>query len=143
MEIRKMTIEDYDTVFRLWSRADDMGTRSLDDSREGIAKFLRRNPDTSFVATINGEIIGVMMSGHDGRRGYIYHYAVQTAHRGPKIGNALQEAVIRAMQEEGINKIGLLVHQTNESGIAYWESNGWRTRTTLCYLDKTLNVKNV
>ena len=142
MEIRKMTIEDYEAVYQLWFSTAGMGLRTLDDSREGLVKLLDRNPNTSFVATIEDEIVGVTLSGHDGRRGYIYHTAVRTSHRGQKIGKALLEAVYSAMKEEGINKMGLLIYKDNDNGNAFWTSQDWVQRTDLNYYDKNLNREN-
>lgn len=82
MEIRIMTISDYEETFKLWSNTAGMGMRSLDDSYEGIIKFLKRNPTTNFVARIDEKIVGVILCGHDGRRGYIYHTAVDEKNRG-------------------------------------------------------------
>jgi len=143
MEIRKMTIADYESVYRLWSNTDGMGMRSIDDSREGIEKFLNKNPDTNFVALSDGEVIGVILSGNDGRRGFIYHTAVNTSHRGQKIGKALLNCVYAAMKEEGINKMGLLVYQSNDSGNAFWIAQDWVNRSDLYYYDKNLNEENL
>lgn len=143
MEIRKMTIADYEPVYRLWSNTDGMGLRSIDDSREGIEKFLNKNPNTNFVAENDGEVIGVILSGNDGRRGFIYHTAVNTSHRGQKIGRALLNCVYVAMKEEGINKMGLLVYQNNDSGNAFWIAQDWVSRSDLYYYDKNLNEENL
>ncbi len=137
-----MQIEDYDAVYRLWKATDGVGMRSLDDSREGIAKFLLRNPKTNFVASKDGEIIGVTLSGHDGRRGYIYHTAVATAYRGRKTGDALVAAVVEAMREEGINKIGLLVFADNDTGISFWEAEGFTPRADIVYMNRSVNDEN-
>jgi ribosomal protein S18 acetylase RimI-like enzyme len=143
MEIRVMTIEDYDSVYKLWSNTAGIGMRSLDDSREGISKFLLRNPTSNFVAVMNNEIVGVILSGHDGRRGYIYHALVTADFRGQGIGKALTEAVYAALKEEGINKIGLVVFKNNEIGNPFWKSQGWEQRTDLNYYNKSINMNNI
>jgi ribosomal protein S18 acetylase RimI-like enzyme len=143
MEIRVMTIEDYDSVYKLWSNTAGIGIRSLDDSREGISKFLLRNPASNFVALMNNEIVGVILSGHDGRRGYIYHALVTADFRGQGIGKALTEAVYAALKEEGINKIGLVVFKNNEIGNPFWKSQGWEQRTDLNYYNKSINMNNI
>lgn len=79
--IRVMTIDDYEDVYDLWIHTPGMGLNSTDDSREGIQKYLKRNPTTSFVAEEQGKIIGVIMAGHDGRRGYIHHTAILPDYR--------------------------------------------------------------
>lgn len=93
--IRAMTIEDYDEVYHLWKKIRGFGIRSVDDSREGIARFLRRNPTTSVVAVEDGRIVGSILCGHDGRRGCFYHVCVEEAYRRHGIGKAM---VVRAME---------------------------------------------
>lgn len=141
--IRAMTIDDYEAVYQLWSGTAGVGMRSLDDSREGVEKFLKRNPTTCFVAEQEGSLLGVTLAGHDGRRGYIYHTAVSTLHRGRKIGGALIDAVIEAMRKEQINKIALVVMADNENGKAFWEALGFTERTDLAYMDKSINENNI
>ncbi len=143
MMIRAMTIDDYEAVYQLWSGTAGVGMRSLDDSREGVEKFLKRNPTTCFVAEQEGSLLGVTLAGHDGRRGYIYHTAVSTLHRGRKIGGALIDAVIEAMRKEQINKIALVVMADNENGKAFWEALGFTERTDLAYMDKSINENNI
>lgn len=143
MNIRIMTMEDYEAVYRLWTNTNGVGMRSLDDSPAGIEKFLRRNPNTNFVAEVGQEIVGVTLSGHDGRRGYIYHTAVKPEFRGQGIGKALIDAVLRAMENEGINKVALVVFKTNELGNGFWQSQGWEHRLDLNYYNLSLNKKNV
>lgn len=143
MMIRNMKIEDYDYVYQLWTGTAGVGMRSLDDSREGIEKFLKRNPTTCFVAEQDGVIVGVTLAGNDGRRGYIYHTAVSTLHRGRKIGVALIDQVIRAMKDEGINKIALVVMADNETGKSFWEALGFQERTDLGYMDLSINENNI
>lgn len=77
--IRNMTLDDYDKIIALWKNTDGLGLRSLDDSKQGISLFLNRNPATNFVAVDNDEIIGTILCGQDGRRGYIYHTVVEVA----------------------------------------------------------------
>lgn len=89
MEIRKMKIEDYEAVYELWLSCKGMGLNTVDDSREGIEKFLRRNPDTCFVAEKDGVIVGAIIAGSDGRRGYIYHTAVSPDQRRQGIASKL------------------------------------------------------
>ena len=138
IEARKMTIEDYDAVFELWKNTPGMGLNNIDDSREGIAKYLRRNPDTSFVAFENGELIGVILSGHDGRRGFIYHTAVRPASRRQGIGNLLVECAMMALEKEGISKVALVVFNGNDEGNAFWERQGFTVRKNLIYRDKLI-----
>jgi ribosomal protein S18 acetylase RimI-like enzyme len=93
--IRPMTIADYDGVYDLWISTPGMGLNATDDSREGIAQYLRRNPATCFVAEEAGRIVGVIMAGHDGRRGFIYHTAVRPECRKQGIATLLLQAGIQ------------------------------------------------
>ncbi|MCB2297869.1 GNAT family N-acetyltransferase [Clostridium tagluense] len=139
MEIKTMAIDDYENVYQLWSNTTGMGIRNLDDSKKGISKFLLRNPTSNFVAIINGEIVGVILCGHDGRRGYIYHAAVKINYRGQGIGKALLKAVYYALEQEGITKSGLVVFKTNEIGNSFWKSQEWEERTDLNYYSNAIN----
>lgn len=143
MNIRLMTMDDYNEIYKVWTSIPGVGMRSLDDSPEGIEKFLKRNPNTNFVAEIGSEIVGVTLSGHDGRRGYIYHTAVKLEFRGQGIGKALVKAVCEAMAKEGINKIAFVVFKNNELGNAFWQSQGWEQRLDLNYYNLSLNSKNI
>ncbi len=133
MLIRTMTISDYDAVYALWLSCAGMGLNSMDDSREGIGRFLHRNPSTCFVAESGGEISGCIMAGHDGRRGFIYHTAVRPGCRRQGIGGALVRAALDALQEEGISKTALVVFARNEAGNAFWERMGFAAREDLVY----------
>ena len=138
MLIRLMTIQDYDAVYALWLSCKGMGLNDVDDSREGIEKYLRRNPNTCFVAEDNGRITGVILSGHDGRRGFIHHTAVHPDFRNMHIGRQLVDAALAALKEEGISKVALVVFSHNETGNAFWEKVGFTQRTDLTYRNLSL-----
>ena len=138
MIIRKMQITDYDKVYALWMSCSGMGLNNLDDSREGIDKFIKRNPDTCFVAETESELVGVIMAGHDGRRGYIYHTAVNPHYRKQGIASQLVEAAMQALEQCGINKCALVVFDRNEAGNAFWEKMGFTTREDLVYRNKVI-----
>ena len=129
--IRLMRPADYDAVHALWLRTQGMGLNDVDDSREGIAKFLARNPTTCFVAEEDGQLVGVILTGHDGRRGYIYHTAVDARLQRRGIGRALVEAALDALEKEGISKAALLVFSRNETGNLFWEKLGFTVRDDL------------
>ena len=139
MNIRTITTNDYEKVYSLWLNTPNMGLNNLDDSKDGFTKFLERNPNTSFVAEMNGEIIGVILSGHDGRRGFIYHAAVVQGEQRQGVGTALVSAVMSALRHEGINKVALLVMGKNEKGNAFWEKQGFSSRSDLVYRNKAIN----
>ncbi|MDE7361716.1 MAG: GNAT family N-acetyltransferase [Oscillospiraceae bacterium] len=138
MNIRIMTIADYYKVYALWLSCKGMGLNNLDDSREGIERFLKRNPDTCFVAEDGGEVVGVILAGNDGRRGYIYHTAVSPDHRRKGIAKALVDTALNALHDLGINKTALVVFERNADGNAFWESMGFTSRSDLVYRNKAL-----
>ena len=133
MQIRTMTIADYKKVYALWMSCKNMGFNDIDDSKEGIARFLERNPNTSFVAIENDELLGIILGGHDGRRGYIYHMSVAENHRKKGIGSALVEKCLESFKNEKISKIALLVFKYNETGNAFWEKQGFILREDINY----------
>lgn len=143
MKIDLMKPSDYEAVKLLWSKTDGMGLRTLDDSKKGIHKFLMRNPKTNFICKEEHYVIGVMMCGHDGRRGYIYHAAVDESHRGKGIGKALLDHITTALIEEGINKVALVAYEHNFKGNAFWESQGFIKRNDLVYRNKAINKNNL
>jgi ribosomal protein S18 acetylase RimI-like enzyme len=142
MDIRVMTSQDYDAVYALWMRSKNMGFNNLDDSREGVDRLLRRNPNTSFVAMDGEKLTGVILSGQDGRRGYIYHMCVAEAYRRQGIGSKLVERCLTALKAEGINKVALLVFNRNEAGNAFWTGIGWK-KSDVNYYTFTLNEENI
>lgn len=138
MQIRPMTIDDYTGVYQLWINTPGMGLNTIDDSKEGINKYLCRNPHTCFVAEKNSEIVGVIISGHDGRRGFIYHTAVKVSERKKGIGNSLVNSAMNALKNEGINKVALVVFSQNEIGNSFWGKYGFTSRKDLTYRNKTI-----
>ena len=141
--IRKMTIEDYDGVKALWLSIKGFAIRSLDDSREGVARFLSRNPDTSVVAVEDGRIVGAILCGHDGRRGCLYHVCVAEDWRMRGIGKAMVVFCMEALKAEQINKVSLIALTKNDIGNAFWKQIGWTKREDLNYYDFTLNEANI
>ena len=142
VNIRVMTIEDYEGVYNLWINTPGMGLNSTDDSREGIEKYIKRNPASSFVAESDGEIIGVIMAGHDGRRGYIHHTAVLPDYRNQGIAKRLVDSAMSALDEEGINKVALVAFKKNELGNGFWEKIGFTDREDLVYRNKNIHELN-
>lgn len=138
MTIRLMTPADYPACYDLWLRTPGMGLNSVDDSDDGIARYLKRNPSTCFVAEEEGRIVGVILAGHDGRRGHISHTAVDSAFRRRGIGGQLVAHTMAALEQEGITKVNLVVFSRNETGNAFWESMGFTVRTDLTYRDRRI-----
>lgn len=138
MRIRLMTIDDYEKIYELWMSCAGMGLNNLDDSKEGIEQFLNRNPETCFVAEKENVIVGVIIVGNDGRRGYIYHTAVNPLYRKQGIAKTLVKAAMNALQKSGINKVALVVFDRNETGNDFWEKMGFTVRNDLIYRNKAL-----
>jgi len=138
LTIRLMTPADYPACYDLWLRTPGMGLNRVDDSADGIARYLKRNPSTCFVAEEEGRIVGVILAGHDGRRGHISHTAVDSAFRRRGIGGQLVAHTMAALEQEGITKVNLVVFSRNETGNAFWESMGFTVRTDLIYRDRRI-----
>ena len=138
-----MTIEDFDQVHALWMSIKGFGIRSVDDSKEGVERFLKRNPTTSVVAEEDGKIVGAILCGHDGRRGCLYHVCVHEDYRMHGIGRAMVVHCMNALQQEGINKVSLIAFTKNDIGNAFWKQIGWTKREDLNYYDFVLNQKNI
>ncbi|MBQ9005318.1 MAG: GNAT family N-acetyltransferase [Atopobiaceae bacterium] len=138
MTIRTMQETDYPQVRALWESCKGMGLNDVDDSFEGIARFLERNPTTCLVAEEKGQVIGAIMVGYDGRRANIYHTAVSPSRQGRGVGRALVEAVLERLGELGATKASLVVFSRNEAGNAFWEHLGFGKRTDITHRDRVL-----
>ena len=141
--IRSMTIEDYPAVKALWRSIRGFGIRSIDDSEEGVRRFLNRNPGISVVAEQDCELVGAILCGHDGRRGCLYHVCVREDYRRLGIGKAMVVHCMNALKAEGINKVSLIAFTRNDVGNAFWNTSGWTKRQDLNYYDFTLNEANI
>lgn len=137
--VRLLTIEDYDALYALWLSVPGMGLNDLDDSREGISRYLRRNPNTCFVAILDGRLVGAILTGHDGRRGIISHTAVAPDCQKMGIGSALVSAAMKALEAEGIHKVNLVAFARNTVGNAFWEAQGFTVREDLVYRNKNIH----
>ena len=143
VEIREMRPEDYDGVYALWMTINGFGIRSVDDSREGIERFLKRNPTTSVVAVKDGVVVGGILCGHDGRRGCLYHVCVHADYRRHGIGKDMVVHCMEELHKEHINKVSLIAFTKNDVGNAFWKSMSWTKREDLNYYDFTLNRENI
>lgn len=141
--IRKMTIEDYDNVYKLWTTIEGFAIRSLDDSYDGIERFLMRNPNTSVVYEENNEIIGAILCGHDGRQGCFYHVCVHKDHRNRGIGHEMVQTALDALKEEKINKVNLVAFTQNTVGNTFWNELGWQFRKDLNNYDFTISEDSI
>ena len=138
-----MKIEDFDQVHALWMKISGFGIRSIDDSREGVERFLKRNPKCSVVAEKDGQIIGSILCGHDGRRGCLYHVCVHPDYRKQDIGKSMVVFAMQALKKDQINKVCLIAFTQNDIGNAFWKEIGWTRREDLNYYDFTLNEENI
>ena len=136
MQIRLMEEEKISAYLEFWRRIPGMGLNDYDDSEEGLRRFLRRNPKTAFAVWEGDALLGTILAGHDGRRGFIYHTAVTPTSRGMGIGKSLVTAVMEALRAEGIQKAALVVFRDNGEGNAFWEKLGFTTREDLVYRNR-------
>ncbi len=130
MEIRSMTIEDYDEIFSMWQITSKRALTGA-DSKENIEKYLIRNEGMSQVAVENGRIVGTVLAGHDGRRGFIHHMAVLPEYRRKHIGHKLAVEAIRKIAADGIEKTHIFCYQDNLTGQNFWTSLGFEKRGDL------------
>ena len=138
-----MRTSDYDEVKALWMTIRGFAMRSIDDSREGVERFIARNPGLSTVALEDGHVVGAILCGHDGRRATLYHVCVKEGYRKRGIGKAMVVRCMKELQEEGINKVALIAFTHNDVGNTFWKEIGWTQREDLNYYDFTLNTENI
>ena len=143
MTVRTMTIDDYTGVHNLWMTIKGFAIRSIDDSREGVEVFLKRNPTTSVVAEEEGKIVGAILCGHDGRRGCLYHVCVHEDYRMRGIGKSMVVHCMKELEKEKISKVSLIAFTKNDIGNAFWKEIGWTKREDLNYYDFVLNKENI
>lgn len=137
MLIRLMTINDYDKAMELWNGSAGIGV-GPDDTRETFTAFIKRNPKTSFVAFEGERMVGAIMAGHDGYRGFIHHTAVAEDFRHKGIATLLAQKAVDAIKSEGVNKVMMVVFKSNEGGNAFWEAQDFTVRDDLTYRNKRI-----
>lgn len=135
---RLMQKSDYESVYSLWMKCKNMGFNNVDDSEKGISKYLERNSKTCFVCVRNEKVVGVILSGHDGRRGFIHHLAVDPDCRRQGIATELLRQALNALKKEEISKVGLFVFAYNLDGNAFWEKQRFTLREDINYRNKAL-----
>ena len=141
--IRAMTEADYDGVRRLWMSIRHLGIRSIDDGRESIGRFLRRNPGISVVAVRENEIVGSILCGHDGRTGCFYHVCVKEDFRRQGIGSRMVRWAVEALNAEKISKISLFAFVDNAIGNDFWRQLGFRRREDMFNYEWQLNKEDI
>jgi ribosomal protein S18 acetylase RimI-like enzyme len=136
--VKEFTIDAYEEVYCLWEACDGIGL-SRADSKPSIRMYLERNPGLSLIACDDGTVVGTILCGHDGRRGYIHHLAVLPEYRRQGIGRLLVDKSISALQASGIQKCHLFIFHDNTGGINFWESIGWTYRQGIGVVSKMLD----
>jgi len=140
INISNFTIESYNRVIALWKQCEGIGL-SDSDSKENIKLYLDRNPDMSFIAELNNKLIGAVLAGHDGRRGYIHHLAVSPNYRRQGIGSLLVNRCLKGLKGSGILKCHLFMFNDNKNALKFWESIGWSDRNDICIVSKFIAFK--
>lgn len=138
--LSEFTIDAYDEVLALWRECEGVGLSDA-DSRENIGRYLERNPGMSFIAKGGEKVVGAVLCGHDGRRGYIHHLAVQPDRRRQGIGRALVERCLAALKTEGVRKCHLFIFNDNVEGIRFWKGVGWTQRADIGVMSKNLDQR--
>ncbi|MEW6716469.1 MAG: GNAT family N-acetyltransferase [Chloroflexota bacterium] len=141
IEIQEMTINNYEQVYDLWRESEGIELSEI-DSKESIARFLKRNPGFSFIARDGDQIVGAVLCGHDGRQGYIHQLAVRRTHRRQGLGRSLVGRCIYALMQDGIPKCQLFIQEGNKEGIAFWKKVGWTRRVELVTMSQGLESDN-
>lgn len=134
--VRDFTLSDYNRAVALWRASEGVGLNDS-DTREGIARFLERNPELSvLVEDRTGELIGAVLCGHDGRRGYLHHLAVAKVHRRHGLGRAMVETCLGRLRMRGIPKCNLFLYTSNVAGRTFWLQRGWQAREDLVVIQR-------
>ena len=137
IQILEMTINDYDETIELWKNSPGIAL-SKADSKPKIAQFIKHNPGLGFVARDGNKLVGAVLCGNDGRRGYLYHLAVAKDHQHLGIGKKLTEKVLTALQAQGIEKCHIFVIADNLEGMRFWQKTGWKKRDDIFVMSKDL-----
>lgn len=127
MIIREMTIDDYDEVYEMWQITTKRALSKADE-KDQMERYLKHNAGMSQVAVVDGKIVGTVLAGHDGRRGFIHHMAVLPEFRRKKIGHALAQTAIQKIREQGIDKTHIFCYRNNETGQSFWRDFGFEKR---------------
>lgn len=141
--LRAMKPGDYELVYALWKSIKGFSMKSVDDSKEGVERFLKRNPNTSVIAIENGSLVGSILCGHDGRRGYFYHVSVRKDYQRRGIGTKMVVWCMEALKKEHISKISLIAFTNNDGGNAFWKKIGWVWRSDANFYDFALDPENI
>lgn len=137
--ISEMKIKDYEQVYALWKRVEGIGLHAYCDSKDGVARYLERNPGLSFIACDNAKVVGTVLCGHDGRRGYLHHLAIAETYRNKGLGKTLSQHALLALKAIGIAKCHIFVFSKNIDGQKFWRKIGWEERMDLKVMSKDVD----
>ena len=137
MRLEAIQPADYDAVEKLWRESDGVGLRA-DETRHWLARYLERNPGMSWLARDGSDVIGAVLGGHDGRRGYLYHLAIAASHRRRGIARALVAASLEVMAKHGIVRATVFVYDDNAAALDFWRTSGWHDRVDLRMMQKSV-----
>ena len=140
VQIFPFTIGDFDEVTAFWRGVEGVGLNESDE-RGPIADYLARNPGMSFVARDGGRVVGAVLCGHDGRRGYLHHLAVAASYRGQGLGRTLVERCLAELSRAGIRRCNLYLYADNPEGRKFWEAVGFKERGDLRVLQRPIGSK--
>src|SRR5437762_14281381 len=124
IETREFSIDDYEGALQIWQHVEGLEIAEGDD-RESVAQFVARNPRLSRVAIDGSRIVGVALGGHDGRRGHIYHLAVDPAYQGRGLGKRLLDECLEGLRRTGVKRVIIMVADDNRRGRGFWRRCGW------------------
>lgn len=141
MEIREFLADDYDSAVALWRRCEGIGMSGADE-RCPLTRFLERNKGFCFIALDAGDLIGTILCGNDGRRGYLYHLAVDPRYRHKGLGKQLVDRALGALREDGIDKSHIMVFGTNKNGLKFWSDVGWKLRPEIVLMSYDVKGKD-
>ena len=135
--IREMVLKDFLQAYRLWQNTDGIGLSGA-DAPDKLELFLERNPHLSFVAVDGDILVGAVLCGHDGRRGYIYHLAVDRAYRRLGIGRNLVKSCLDGLESCKVEKCHIMVYEQNRAGQEFWSKMGWKNRDEIHLMSRSI-----
>lgn len=139
ISIHEMSVNHVDAALDLWQHIQGMGLSSADEP-QALARFLQQNPGLSYIAEDDGRLVGTCLCGSDGRRGYLYHLAVTPEWRRQKLGSQLVDRVFAALRQQEIHKCHIMVYGTNETGLKFWQQDGWVRRPEIVLMSKDVTA---
>jgi putative acetyltransferase len=139
LRFRAMAADDYDAVLALWRDAEGVGLSEADE-RDAIAAYLERNPGLSLVAFRGDALVGALLCGHDGRRGYLHHVVVARSERAQGLGRELVRRALDGLGRLGIAKANIFVYADNAEGQAFWRATDWSARDDLLVMQHTIEA---